>query len=374
MPARRVTAARAALLRTLAVMLAGVVLALRPASAEPLFGFTAFPYDLSTEAEDRVHAIIDERADIFAIHMDQCLPWAEMLADAPFPAWLEASWQEVKRRLPQGRIVYLATTPTGMDRETLAIACGASEDAPVPLPDAIADRPLDDPLVMEAYGRYVQRNIDLFRPRYVNIGIEMSEMALRRPERWPAFERLYLATLQRLRQRNPGVGIGIEMVLQSLLEPRVAALVRPAVEAGDFLCLSFYPYGGDAGVFWGAPPLAPPPEQWRGPLQWVRGYSSKPLAVCETGYTTREVTLADSGLRFPGDEALQAAFLGDLVRTAREDGYLFVIWFITVDYERLLDKLPGAAEWMRIWAYTGLYASDLTPKPALGAWPRPHAD
>jgi len=63
-----------------------------------------------------------------------------MLADAPLPAWLDASWQDVKRRLPKDRIVYLAMTPTATDRETLAPACGASEDEPLPLPPEIAGK------------------------------------------------------------------------------------------------------------------------------------------------------------------------------------------------------------------------------------------
>ncbi|MFN6977418.1 MAG: hypothetical protein ACK4OP_04800, partial [Gemmobacter sp.] len=46
------------------------------AAQEPLWGFTAFPYDLTPESEDRVHDVIRKHANLFAIHMDNCLPWA----------------------------------------------------------------------------------------------------------------------------------------------------------------------------------------------------------------------------------------------------------------------------------------------------------
>ena len=98
-----------------------------------------------------------------------------------------------------------------------------------------------------------------------------------------------------------------------LLDPRVAAQVRPAVDASDFMCLSFYPYAANAAVkLWGAPPLPPPPDQWRTPLDWVRSYTDKPLAMCETGYPTQDVTLKSYGVTLPGTADQQLQFVKDL--------------------------------------------------------------
>jgi hypothetical protein len=340
--------------------------------AEPLWGFTAFPFDLTPESEDRVHAIIARHANLFAIHMDNCLPWVEAMAGEPFPDWFAADWARVRSHIPAGHKVYVAMTPTDNDRQSLAPQCGRSEDRPARHPRGIRGKPLDDPAVIAAYVAYLRRQIDFFRPAYVNIGIEMSEMSLRAPELWPAFETLYLAAVAALKDSHPQVQVGIELGLQSLTDPRVGAQVRRAVEASDFMCLSFYPYAAEAArVLFGAPPLPPPPEQWRVPLDWVRSYTDKPLAVCETGHPSRTVELAGLGVTLPGDPAEQALYLRDLVRVARRDGYLFVVWFIAVDYERLMAALPGAAEWMWIWAYTGLFGSDLAPRPALAEWPLP---
>jgi hypothetical protein len=359
-----------ALGRIAALLLAALPAA--PATAEPLWGFTAFPYDLTPESEDRVHAIIQRHADLFAIHMDNCLPWAEAMSGDPFPDWFAADWAGVRARIPPGHTVYVAMTPTDNDRQSLAPQCGRSEDRPARHPRGIRGKALDDPAVIAAYIAYLRRQIDFFRPAYVNIGIEMSEMSLRAPELWPGFERLYLESVAALKQSHPQVKVGIELGLQSITDPRVGAQVRRAVEASDFMCLSFYPYAAEAGVkLFGAPSLPDPPDQWRTPLDWVRGYTDKPLAVCETGQPARTVELPGLGVTLPGDIAGQAAFVRDLVRVARRDDYLFVVWFITVDYERLMAVLPGAAEWMWIWAHTGLFASDLSPRPALAEWPLP---
>ncbi|MDD5369853.1 MAG: hypothetical protein PHQ40_12260 [Anaerolineaceae bacterium] len=53
---------------------------------------------------------------------------------------------------------------------------------------------------------------------------------------------------------------------------------------------------------------------------------------------------------------MQRDFLHDLMVEAKHSGYLFVIWFILVDYERLQETVsapPDDAGW--IWANTGLF-------------------
>jgi hypothetical protein len=160
----------------------------------------------------------------------------------------------------------------------------------------------------------------------------------------------------------------MEFILQSLLLPRVADLVRPVVEQSDFLGLSFYPYGSGLGVLYGAPPLPEGPEQWRRPLEWVRQYTTKPIAVAETGYLSSDLSLDSSGVRFTGDPERQATFLRDLIAIAHRDRYLFVVWFVPIDYDRLYAKLPKGSEWKKMWLHAGLLDKDLRAKPAWAVW------
>ena len=76
-----------------------------------------------------------------------------------------------------------------------------------------------------------------------------------------------------------------------------------------------------------------------------------------------------SGIEFPGNEELQAKFLGELAAFARKDRYLFVVWYIPIDYVKLLpERLPPELEVQKIWMYAGLLDSELRPEPAWEVW------
>lgn len=345
--------------------------------ASPMFGFTLFPYDLTPEASRRVTQLALPHSNLIAVHFDRCLPWAEALEDQPYPKWLRDDWREIRANMSSSHTVYIAVTPTHSDRRTLAPQCGASEDQPGELPRAIRGKPYDDPAVKRAYVNYVRKAIDEFQPKYINIGIEISEMTLQYPDLWPQFEALYLHTLRALKASHPKVQVGLEMVLQSLMHERVARAAKPAIEQSDYLGISFYPYGYAYGEAIGAQALPKLSmsgpnkfEQWRTPLRWLRQYTRKPIAICETGYTTKDVHLRQAGLRMPGNREQQRQFVRDLIDFAYRDQYLFVVWFILVDYERLLAKFPDPPEVMKIWVNTGLFDGDVRPKPGWEEWKR----
>jgi hypothetical protein len=345
-----------------------------PLRAEVLHGFTNFPHDLTPDAAEVVHGLTVPNSTLYAQHMDQCLPWHEALSGAPFPDWLQADLAEIRRFRSPHQTMYVAVTPTMNDRQTLAEACGADEGSPRPLPDALQGRPLDDPAVMKAYLAYVRRIFDALDPAYANIGIEMSELALRAPQEWPAFARLFRATVDGLHDSHPQVHLGMELVLQSLLDPAVADLVKADAEYGDYIGISFYPYGGGFGELFGAPALPPPPDEWRAPLAFLRGWTDRPVAMAETGYASAPVRVEEAGgVDFGGDPDLQTLFLIDIMAEAKAQDWAFLVWFVAADYTRLYDKLAASgagAEWMKIWMHTGLWDADLAPKPALAVWNR----
>lgn len=344
------------------------------ARADVLYGFTAFPHDYTPQSADQVHALILPNETLYAQHMDQCLPWYEVIDGKPFPQWLQGDLAEIGRRKTAGQVLYVAMTPSANDRVSLAAACGAEEGQDRDPPPGIQGQAFDSPAVEKAYLAYVRRVIDTLKPDYVNIGIEMSELALEYPDRWPAFERLFRNTVDGLRQSHPKVRVGLELVLQSIMKPEVGDMVKPAAEYGDYVGISFYPYGSAFGEARGAPALPAPPEQWRAPLRFLRGWTAKPVAIAETGYASADVTIASAGgMLFPGDAGLQQAFLGDLIDEAVHQRWLFVVWFVPVDYTKLLAKLESmgiGADWMKIWVRAGLWDADLDPKPAFGVWPR----
>lgn len=95
----------------------------------------------------------------------------------------------------------------------------------------------------------------------------------------------------------------------------------------------------------------------------------KPIAVSESGDTSRDVELKTFKVTLKGSESGQKQFTEMLLKTAAAKRYEFVITFATTDFETLCDKLPPPAkELARIWAYTGLQTSEKKPKPALAVW------
>jgi hypothetical protein len=157
------------------------------------------------------------------------------------------------------------------------------------------------------------------------------------------------------------------MVLSSIMVSSVGSMVKPIIDASDYLGISFYPYGDNAAI--GLPALPAPPYQWRNPLAWLKTYTTKPIAICETGYTTKNhVVNAGVNINYTGDETMQAIFVRELIQTAKREGYLFVVWFVSIDYEALLAKLPADLAWTKIWVNTGLVTPDLQAKPAFWEW------
>lgn len=348
----------------------GLLLALPPlarAAEAPWYGFTPFPYDATAEAVMRTHALVTEHATLYALHFDDCVPWQAMLENQPLPARLQQDWQDLRQRLPQTHRVYVALTPGDKDRRRLAPPCAAT-DKPGPLPPELQNVPLDHPRVKQAYLAYARRAVQQFKPHFLNIGIEMGNMALRAPKDWPHFAALYEHVYAALKQEFPGVLIGFSINPQMLREPQTAARVKPLVERSDYLGLSFYPYSEPMERKLGAPAMAPGQAGWQEMLAWVRSYTTKPLALCETGFTTQDVKLNKYDLHLRGDTAQQEAYVRDLVSITKRDQYLFVIWFLLIDYDKLYAKMPPGSEVNLLWRNIGLFDGDLRPKPAWQAW------
>jgi hypothetical protein len=334
----------------------------------PFYGFTPFPYDYTAEAIMRTHELIVENATLYALHFDDCVPWQEILADQPLPEKVQKDWDDLAQRIPRTHKVYVALTPGDKDRRGLAPPCGAGSDEPGTMPRELQGASLDHPRVKQAFLAYARRAVQQFKPHFLNIGIEMGNMALRYPKDWPHFVALYEHVYTALKQEFPTLPIGFSINPQMLREPRTASRVKPLVERSDYLGLSFYPYSEPMERKLGAPAMPAGPAGWQEMLAWVRTYTAKPIALCETGFTTQDVTLEQYDLHLRGDPAMQETYVRDLVHITKRDAYLFVVWFLVVDYDNLYAKMPTGSEVNLLWRNIGLFDGELRPKPAWRAW------
>lgn len=333
------------------------------AERAPYFGFTPFPYDTTLEAVVKTREIVAENSTLYAFHMDDGIPWEEALEGKPFPEELQRDWKGKADAVPPGHKVYLGLAPLGKDRETLAPASKGSKR-----PGGFRGSSFDDEKVMKAYLNYARRAVEAFSPDYLNLGIEAGELAGRDAAAWDRFTRLFRHVRDEIKKTHPSMQIGISFGLHSLIHDEVAARARSLVEDSDYLGLSFYPYASAFGEKFGAKPLPTPPNQWREPLEWARKYTTKPIAICETGYSSVNVDIPSYDLHMSGDSRLQKDYVEDLGRIAVHHRYLFVVWFLVADYDELYRKIPEGDGSNRIWRNIGLLDGKLEPKPAWESW------
>ena len=302
---------------------------------------------------------------LYAVHLDDGIPWKEALADAPFPARVQRQLEDKARAVPNDHVLYVGLAPLDTDRKSLAPATG--DQSRIPMPEEFKNVPLDDPKVERAYLNYARRVMKLFDPKFLNLGIEGGEIMSRDFNRWPHFENLYESVRSRIKEEFPDVQIGISFGLGDLRSDREARAAKNLIAHSDYVGLSFYPYASSFDEKFGAIPYRED-KPWRKPLAWIRAYTDKPIALCETGFVSKNVDLPKYGLKMTGSPELQAAYVQDLFRLAKQDHYLFVTWYLAVDYDKLYAKMPAGSEAMEMWLHSGFFDGDLRAKPAWEIW------
>jgi hypothetical protein len=258
----------------LALLLA---LAVNAPSAEPptLFGFTPFPYDRTMEAVEKTQEIITANSTIYALHFDGSIPWKEILAGEPLPAYMQKKWDDMARKIPKTHKVYVGLAPLDTDRKSLAPA--ASEKGRGPMPDELQNAPLDSPDLKRAYLNYARHAVRQFKPHFLNLGIEAGGVLMNDTERWPQFEHLYEHVRSALKQEFSDIQMGISFSLARLRVEKAAQAAKSLVARSDHVGLSFYPSASAFCEKFGLPPFGAGVDAWRKPLAWVRAYTNKPI-------------------------------------------------------------------------------------------------
>jgi hypothetical protein len=330
------------------------------------FGFTPFPYDFTLEAVGKTHETVVAQSTIYALHFDNGIPWKEALSNSPFPARVRKEWDDQARSIPKGHKIYLGLAPLDKDRKSLAPATGEKER--VAMPEELRDAPLDGPQVKQAYLNYARRAVEKFKPDFLNLGIEAGGVLMRDAKRWGQFERLFEHVRTALKKDFPDVQMGISFSLGHLRTESGARAAQGTIAQSDYLGLSFYPSASAFDEKFGLPAYGEGADAWRKPLAWVRAYTSKPIGLCETGYTSQDSHVPQFDLHIKGDPGLQAAYVRELFEIASRDRYAFVVWFLAIDYDKLYARMPPGSDAMQLWRNIGLLDGELKPKPAWEIW------
>ncbi|MEW6238842.1 MAG: glycosyl hydrolase 53 family protein [Candidatus Omnitrophota bacterium] len=325
-------------------------------------GFTPFPYDISQEAVDDAYRFVRENGDIIAHHLDSGVPWTESLDGAPYSFDLERNWDR-RVQASAGRKIFVSVTPMNGDRKGMALYWGEKEN--MPLPETFQNKPFDDPLVKKAYLNYCRRAIKRLKPDYLAIGIEVNELFHNAPAQWAPFLDLYRSTYTELKKENPALPIFATFTLHNLRNEGWSDVkaqqeeIKAFLQYCDVVGISYYPF------------MIGNLDHANADLDWLRSFTDKPIAIGETGYPGETIHLKTFHLEIPGSPDSQAKYYQTLFQTAQRDRYLFIVSFLSRDYDALWDKIKASSpEAFVVWKDCGLLDEKGTARPVLSIWRR----
>jgi hypothetical protein len=348
-----------------AALVAAVVCSLPAADEAPPtrpfhLGFTPWPADLNLDGFLTARDFAHKHGDIVSVMFIGGIPWPEALAGKPFSRDVDNA---LGYRPPRGKKLLLSISPLNKDRKGLAPYWGAKDNQPLPRPwDSHA---LDSPPVKTAFLNFTLHAVKTMKPDYLAIGVESNVLLSHDRAKWKQLKTLHRETYKAVKAKYPDLPVFFttEVLHYKKLasdakgsdqETEVADLMKHS----DLFAMSVYPHMSYAI-------RRPVPADF---LDFARQFK-KPIAVSESGMTSRDVELKAFKLTLRGSPADQTQFIEMLLKTAARHNYEFVINFATTDFEKLCDKLPAPLDDIgRIWAYTGLQTSDKKPKPALAVW------
>lgn len=325
-----------------------------------LMGFTRWPADLTLEGFLTSQNFAHEHGDIVSVMFIGGIPWPEALDNKPFS-------QDVRNNFayqpPAGKKIFLSISPLNKDRKDLAPYWGEKDNQPLPTP--WSSYALNSPEVKRAYINFVLQAVKAMNPAYLAIGIENNVLLSHSAEKWAQLKELHRETYAAVKQQYPTLPVCFttEVLHYKKLSSDAKGSAQEAevadlMQHSDLFAMSVYPH-----MSYDVP--RPVPTDF---FDFARQFH-KPIAVSESGDTSRDVELKTFGLTLRGSEANQQQFVQLLLKTATRDKYRFVVLFATTDFDRLCDKLPKPIDDLaRIWAYTGLQTAERKPKPALAVW------
>jgi len=277
------------------------------AAEHPKLSISPFPYDLSIESMKNVAAIVNSTSSVYTVQLDNGIPWQEALDGAPFPKNFQRDLRNRKNAIRPGQQIYLAIAPLQDDRTSWASAFdGQKAPGWVSKEHQINDR------IRKAYVNYVLRVIEYFEPQYINIGVEAGDAAHKDVKKWQSLAPLFIETLETIKNKHSKLQAGLSWSLPLLMQGKTLTYSTQVISASDYVGISFYPYMGQFYEKIGGVDLPPPPQQWREPLVWLKKNVNKPIAICETGYSSSTVSDSRYGLSMASNANHQAAYVSRL--------------------------------------------------------------
>ncbi len=326
-------------------------------------GFTPWPYDMTLEALDKTYDFINKNGNIVAHHLDGGLPWGEALSEKPFSKHLKSDWQTRLSKTSKDQKIFLSITPLNFERNGLASYWNEKGDNQA-LPAKWKNKHLNDPDVKKSYLNYALRAIKAFKPSFVAIGIESNIIITHNPKIWKDYLELNAYVYEKIKNTYPNLPVfstvqyehlrGIEDVSKKN-QPLQIPAVRQLLKHSDYLALSTYRYGY-------IHPNPPTDNYFDIALSF-----KKPIAIAESGAMSQ--TTIVMGMPLISNETSQENFMGMILSNAQKHKFVFVINWVSKDFDKLLKHLPKDAQAIaKAWVHTGLITNNNKEKKAFKLW------
>lgn len=328
-------------------------------------GFTPYPYDVTSEAQEFVYNKIKDDADIINHHFDDGVPWDEALFGKDFHANIIADWQYRKAKTPQSHKVLVSITPINNSRNGLALY--KNEKGNLALPYPWSSYNFNHPNVKTAYLNYCKRVIEFFNPNYLVVGIEVNLLINADPtlNKWNAYLELHQYIYGELKKLYPNLPIMVSLSGMDLINGYTDVNnslqtngFSTIINMTDYFAISLYPF---LSKF-----LA---ESIPGNLfDILFSMSGKPICITETGYPAQSFSINGGATLFNGTQQKQNDYFQKLFTASDKSDVRFIVNFILRDYDKLWQALGSPDDLSKVWRDTGFYDEEGKVRSVYETW------
>ncbi|NOR87526.1 MAG: hypothetical protein GQ527_07955, partial [Bacteroidales bacterium] len=278
-----------------------------PDSRSFYMGFTAFPYDLSSEALNQSYEYQAQNGDILLTHFDTGVPWHEALNDLPFPSEVQNDINGAIATSTANHKVMLSATATNTNRDGLADYWNNS-GSHQPLTAPWNNYSFNNPNVITAYMKYCKRIIDAIQPDYFAYGIEMNSAFIEDTEVFNHYLIFADTVYNTLKHDYPDLPIFLTFQDQAFdkTKSELHHLTQILLEYSDMIAVSTYP-------FWQLEHLTGDANPTLFSNNWLREMRNlapnKPFAISETGFCAEDLKIHELGVDIYGTATWQAQYV-----------------------------------------------------------------
>lgn len=337
-----------------------------PAERTFYMGFTAFPYDITSQASAQSYMNQSLNGDILLTHFDHGVPWDEALNNQPFPIEVQTAIDECIANITPNHKVLLTATATDTDRDKLAKYWNNAGSHQPLLPNW-ENKSFNSPEVITAYKNYCHRIIDAINPDYFAFGIEVNASFLQNSQAYENYKVLADSIYTNLKMSYPSLPIFLTFQDQSFNKTKTELhhLTTELLEYSDYIAVSTYP-------FWqyNFPERDANPKlfdnNWL--LEMRQLAPNKPFAISETGFCAENLDLQDFVVKIKASEKWQKEYAQKVLIEAHKLDAEFLVWFVYRDYDLLESNLPEPSIALKIWRDNGLQNGNGVRRPSHDTW------